>query len=86
MLSRIAAPFVGGFPKLSTNDDNCEESMVNGMQYMQLIKSTVNLEGITHHTLNWTASTDKLQIGCYAIYRNGKIISAVRGVVTTFDD
>ncbi len=42
--------------------------------------------GISHHTLNWTASTDNIQVGTYAIYRNGKIISAVRGNVTTFED
>ncbi len=42
--------------------------------------------GIAHHTLNWTASTDNTQVGCYAIHRNGKIISAVPGNINTFED
>jgi endo-1,4-beta-xylanase len=40
----------------------------------------------THHTLSWTAATDNVQVGAYAIYRNGVLIAGVPGNVTVYED
>lgn len=40
----------------------------------------------SHNTLTWTAATDTVGIGAYAVYRDGKLLSAVPGNITSFED